>query len=138
MGVDCGTRSAKRIGASGSALALTMARASPWSRRGVLTALLPLAMTCVQRTNAVASESESGGPFIDAHTHLFRNLSDSGSGGGRHGGRGGGLTSASPDAAAGLLLMDRFGVSFAILAPPPVPPRPGDPSLIPQLQAPLP
>jgi predicted TIM-barrel fold metal-dependent hydrolase len=100
-------------------------------------AALLLALICLQSGSVLAAQSESGTPFADAHTHLFRSLSHAGGGigGGRSGGgRRAGLSSASADVSAALGLMDRFGVSYAIFAPPPAPSGRGEVDTIAVLQ----
>ncbi len=105
-------------------------------KSGLTAALgLVLALAAAQPIAAAAPQSETGAPFIDAHTPLFRNMGEgSGGRGGGGGGRGGGPTSAGADVAAALALMDRFGVTFTILAPPPLPPGRGDPGVLSLLQ----
>jgi predicted TIM-barrel fold metal-dependent hydrolase len=81
-----------------------------------LICFLPLAVS------VSTAAAQSGIPFTDAHTHLLRHPSEAG-GGGYGGGRRRASAGLSPsaDVSAALALMDRFGVSYAILAPPPLP-----------------
>ena len=104
--------------------------------RVISTAVLLLSLICFMAVSTAAAES--GIPFADAHTHLFRSPSGAGGGeSGRGGRRGGESMSLSPSAAVptALALMDRFGVSYAILAPPPLPSGRGDAAGIAELQA---
>jgi predicted TIM-barrel fold metal-dependent hydrolase len=83
-----------------------------------LISFLPLAVSTAAAQSVI--------PFADAHTHLFRGPAEPGRGPAEAGGGGYGRRSragVSPSAAAStaLALMDRFGVSYAILAPPPLP-----------------
>ncbi len=91
--------------------------------------LLLLVVIWLQAGSVLAAQSESGIPFADAHTHLFRGSSRGASGGGLRAG----LSSA--DVSAALELMDRFGVSYTIFAPPPAPSGRGDGETIAVLQA---
>ncbi len=105
------------------ALASTVSGTRCRPGRAIPTALLLLSLVCFLPVSVSAAKAESGLPFVDAHTHLSRGLSDAG-GGGRKG-RGGRGASASLSSGAtvstALAVMNRFGVSYAILAPPPLP-----------------
>jgi predicted TIM-barrel fold metal-dependent hydrolase len=84
--------------------------------------LLLASLICFLPLAVSTAAAQSGIPFADAHTHLVRHLSETGGGYGRGGGRrGSGGVSPSAAASTALALMDRFGVSYAILAPPPLP-----------------
>src|SRR5271169_485240 len=86
--------------------------------------LLVASLICFLPAAVSTAAAQSGIPFADAHTHLLRHTSEAGGGGYGRGGRRAGLSlSQSPSAivSAALALMDRFGVSYAILAPPPLP-----------------
>ncbi len=105
------------------ALASTVSGTRCRPGRAIPTALLLLSLVCFLPVSVSAAKAESDLPFVDAHTHLSRGLSDAG-GGGRKG-RGGRGASASLSSGAtvstALAVMNRFGVSYAILAPPPLP-----------------
>lgn len=106
--------------------ALSSIRIGPRSRYATIT--LGLAVTLIFAQTLAAAPQESGTPFIDAHTHLFRHQGE-GRGGGGGGGRGAGAMTPDADVvSAALALMDRFSVAYAILAPPPAPAGRGDPS----------
>jgi hypothetical protein len=81
--------------------------------------LLFASLICFLPVAVSTAAAESGIPFADAHTHLLRHLSEAAGGGYGRGGR----ASVSPGAivSTALALMDRSGVSYAILAPPPLP-----------------
>ena len=86
--------------------------------------LLFASLICFLPVAVSPAAAESGIPFADAHTHLLRHTSEAGGGGYGRGGRRAGLSlslSSSATVSAALALMDRFGVSYAILAPPPHP-----------------
>jgi predicted TIM-barrel fold metal-dependent hydrolase len=89
-----------------------------------------LSLICFLLIHVSAPKAESGVPFVDAHTHLFRHRPG---GGMFHRGGGASERGDSSTAAAALALMDQFGVSYAILAPPPMPTE--DPGVIAELQA---
>ena len=74
-------------------------------------------------------------PFIDAHTHLFRGRHEAGRGRGMHLGPGTGGEIAADSVSNALALMDRFGVTFAILMPPPLSAGREDPDLATELQS---
>ena len=98
--------------------------------------LLFAALICILPVAVSPAAAESGIPFADAHTHLLRHLSEAGGGGYGGGGRraSAGL-SPSAIVSTALALMDRFGVSYAILAPPPLPARREGAAGSPELQA---
>ncbi len=84
--------------------------------------LLFASLICFLPVAVSTAAADSGIPFADAHTHLFRHSSEAGGGGyGRGGRRASAGLSSSATVSAALALMDRFGVSYAILAPPPHP-----------------
>ena len=96
---------------------------APYRPGRVMPAVLLFAsLICFLPVAVSPAAAESGIPFADAHTHLLRHTSEAGGGGYGRGGRRASL-SLSPSAAVStaLTLMDRFGVSYAILAPPPLP-----------------
>lgn len=97
-------------------------------------ALVLLSLICSMPLCGSAARAASGIPFVDAHTHLSRGGSGAG-GGERGGGRGrGARESQGASVSAALALMDQFGVSYAILAPPPFPAGREDPEVSAELQ----
>ena len=85
-------------------------------------ALLFASLICFSPVALSTAAAQSGIPFADAHTHLLRHPSEAGGGGyGRGGRRASAGLSPSATVSTALALMDRFGVSYAILAPPPLP-----------------
>ena len=87
--------------------------------RAMPAVLLFASLICFLPVAVSPAAAESGIPFADAHTHLLRHLSEAGGGG--YGRRGTSGLSPSAIVSTALALMDRFGVSYAILAPPPLP-----------------
>jgi hypothetical protein len=84
--------------------------------------LLFASLFCLLPVAVSTAAAESGIPFANAHTHLLRHLSEAGGGGyGRGGRRASAGLSPSAIVSTALALMDRFGESYAILAPPPLP-----------------
>ena len=78
-------------------------------------------LICFLPVTVSSAAAQSGIPFADAHTHLLRHPSEAGGGGYGGGRRASAGLSPSADVSTALALMDRFGVSYAILAPPPLP-----------------
>src|ERR1700722_485039 len=96
-------------------------------------ALVLLSLISLLTLSVSAARAENGIPFADAHTHLFRGAS--GAGGGQRGGRGRAASeSQGATVSAALALMDKFGVSYAVLSPPPLPAGREEPDLIAELQ----
>jgi hypothetical protein len=92
-----------------------------------------LSLICLVPLSLSAARAENRIPFADAHTHLFRG--SEGAGGGLKGGRGrAAIESQGATVSAALALMDKFGVSYAILSPPPLPSGHEEPDMVAELQ----
>jgi len=97
-------------------------------------ALVLLSLICFLPLSVSSAGAENGIPFVDAHTHLFRGAE--GAGGGLRGGWGrAAIETQGANVSAALALMDQFGVSYAILAPPPLPTGRENPDIVAELQA---
>ena len=97
--------------------------AGPTRRRvlGSLARIASIAMVVPRVTSRAAAQAQI--PIIDAHTHIVRSLRQDREGGrGRGGGFGERSVRLEEAVLAALELMNRLGVTMAILAPPPFPP----------------
>jgi predicted TIM-barrel fold metal-dependent hydrolase len=97
--------------------------AGPTRRRalGSLARIASIAIVMPRVTSRAAAQSQI--PIIDAHTHIVRSLRQDREGGrGRGGGFGERGVNLEEAVVAALELMNRLGVTMAILAPPPFPP----------------
>ena len=99
-----------------------MTAAGPNRRRVLRTVVGVASFISAAPRIALPALADAQTPIIDAHTHIVRRLGEAGARGGRRGGGGGG-SGESLDVAvpAALAVMNRFGVTTAILAPHPSP-----------------
>jgi predicted TIM-barrel fold metal-dependent hydrolase len=92
------------------------------TRRRVISSALGITSLMAAGPIGSPAVGETQVPIIDAHTHIVRNLRQDREGGrGRRGGSGGSDESLDVAILAALELMNRLGVTMAILSPPPFP-----------------